>query len=353
MKLQTMKILGVMSGTSIDGLDLALCTFNYSEGSWGFNIIQTETIQYSREIKDKLKNSMEISPVDLIKLDHEYGTLIGKICYDFLERKAENADLIASHGHTVFHNPSGSYTFQIGNGNDIAAYCGLPVIYDFRSLDIALGGQGAPLVPVGDELLFSDYAACLNLGGFSNISFKLTRKRIAYDICPVNIALNHLAEKMHKDFDEEGQIGRGGKIISELFERLEKIPYYSSPPPKSLGKEWFKDHFIDLLNIKAETRDIMRTVYEHLSQRLSVELSQFPEKNVLFTGGGAHNTFLMELLHNKSICNIILPEKVLIDFKEAIIFGFLGYLRYHNINNSLKSVTGAERDSCGGIFVNP
>ncbi len=353
MKLKPMKILGLMSGTSIDGLDLALCTFSHSEDRWNYKIIQTETIQYASGIKDKLKNSMELSSADLVKLDHEFGMMIGGICVDFLQRTGESAELIASHGHTVFHNPSKSYTLQIGNGHDIVAGCGIPVIYDFRSMDIALGGQGAPLVPVGDNLLFSEYAACLNLGGFSNISYNSAGKRIAYDICPLNIALNYLAEKLHKEYDEDGQSGREGKVIEELFEKLEKIQFYSAPAPKTLGKEWFINHFRDFLSIKAEIKDIMRTVYEHLSQRISMELSQFADKDVLISGGGAHNSFLMELIKRKSMCNIVLPDKIVIDFKEAIIFGFLGYLRYHNVNNTLKSVTGAERDSCGGLLVNP
>ena len=353
MIMESMKILGVMSGTSLDGLDLALCKFRCSKGKWNFEVLKAETIQYNLQDKEKLRSSMGLTSAELVKLDHEYGKWIGDICNNFLIRNKVSTDLIASHGHTVFHNPKESYTLQIGNGHDIAAISNLPVIYDFRSMDIALGGQGAPLVPIGDDLLFPEYAACINLGGFSNISFRSGTERIAYDICPLNIALNFLAEKIQKEYDEDGRIGRKGNMNDELFQILENIPYYSVPSPKSLGKEWFSREFKSFLDADLQINDIFRTVYEHLSSRIAEVLSGFAGKEVLVTGGGAHNSFLMELLRKKSGCKLILPGDLLIDFKEAIIFGFLGYLRYHNINNTLKSVTGAERDCCAGILVNP
>ena len=350
--LKHMKILGIMSGTSVDGLDIALCKFNNFGEKFNYELIFAETIPYSLELKEKLINCMDISPSDLLKLDHQYGKWIGEKCKGFLNKHNESAELIASHGHTVFHNPAQGYSLQIGNGNDIAAISGIPVIYDFRSMDIALGGQGAPLVPIGDQLLFSDYPICLNLGGFSNISYQEAGKRIAFDICPVNIALNYLAEKMNLEFDKNGDVGRSGKLINELFEKLEKLEYYTTPPPKSLGKEWFNNNFKPLLNVNSEFPDIFHTVYQHIYRRISIILSNFPQQKVLVTGGGANNSFLMELLNEKSTYSLIVPDKMIIEFKEAIIFGFLGYLRFKGLTNTLKSVTGATHDSCGGIFVN-
>jgi anhydro-N-acetylmuramic acid kinase len=353
MTIKPLKILGIMSGTSLDGADLALCHFSYKNNKFDYRLIRAETVAYPQIIKEELKNSMEISSGDLLKLDHSYGKWTGNICNDFLNRIDENADIIASHGHTVFHNPAQFCTLQIGNGHDIASATGISVIYDFRSMDVALGGQGAPLVPIGDKLLFGDYAACLNLGGFSNISYEEKGKRVAFDISPVNIALNYLSERINKEFDTEGESGRSGNLISELYEKLEKISYYASPPPKSLGKEWFERNFKPYIIQGPETKDIMHTVYQHISQRISSVITRLADKNILVTGGGTYNRFLMELIEQKSQCNIMIPDKTLIDFKEAIIFGFLGYLRYNGLNNVLKSVTGAKRDSCGGLLVKP
>jgi len=353
MNLKPLKILGVMSGTSVDGLDLALCKFGFSKGKWYYKLIQADTIPYTQELKKQFFHCMEMKAHDLVKLDHEYGTWIGEKCSEFLGLHHQNADLIASHGHTVFHNPLESYTLQIGDGHDIASNCSIPVIYNFRSMDIALGGQGAPMVPIGDDLLFGDYNACLNLGGFSNISYRLDNIRIAFDICPVNIALNHLTRKINQEYDQNGITGRTGVIIPELFERLENISYFSAPPPKSLGKEWLKAHYLPLLESYADLRNILRTLYEHISNRIAAVTSIFNDLQILVTGGGAHNSFLMELIREKSSCNYVLPDRLLIDYKEAIIFGFLGYLRYFGLNNTLRSVTGAKRDSCGGLIVIP
>jgi anhydro-N-acetylmuramic acid kinase len=353
MNLKPLKILGVMSGTSCDGLDLALCSFSCVNGIWSFRLINAETLEYSAEMRQQLIRSIYLEASQLVKLDHFFGKWIGETCSRFLKKNGENADLIASHGHTVFHNPAESCTLQIGNGFNIAATSGIPVIYDFRSMDIANGGQGAPLVPIGDELLFGKYKACLNLGGFSNISYRLDNLRIAYDICPVNIVINHLANQLNYEFDRDGEIGRKGRIIPDLLAQLESIPYYHSSPPKSLSKEWVVDHFLPLLEIKTDVPDLLRTVYEHITNRISSATENFSSSEVLTTGGGAHNLFLIELLGSKSKCTYILPKKNLIDFKEAIIFAFLGYLRYHGINNALKSVTGAKKDSCGGLLVNP
>jgi len=221
MKTKALKILGLMSGSSLDGLDLALCRFDHTGNNYSFSVIRSETIIYPAFIKDRLKSSMLLGTEDLISFDHEYGRFIGKTCLDFLVRNSLEADYIASHGHTVFHDPSKGYTLQAGNGHDIAVACGIPVIWDFRSMDVALGGQGAPLVPVGDDLLFSQYDACLNLGGIANISYRKAGSRIAFDICPVNMALNELAERAGLEFDEDGMLGRQGKIREGILNSLE------------------------------------------------------------------------------------------------------------------------------------
>jgi len=340
-----------MSGTSLDGLDMAFCRFSFNDPEWNYEILKAETLPYPPELYFSLNSSISMPSIELVNLDHEYGKWIGKASQKFLIDNDLDADWIASHGHTVFHQPDRGFTLQIGNGNDIAAWSGIPVIYDFRSLDVAMGGQGAPLVPAGDEYLFGRYDYCLNLGGFSNISFKKENKRIAFDICPVNMGLNLIAGKMGFSFDENGHAGRGGKVIHGLVEQLNSLAYYRLKQPKSLGREWFIKEVEPLLNNEHDLKDTLRSFYEHIAQQISSVLNDNGGENVLVTGGGAKNAFLMELIAQKSQCTVLLPENNLIDFKEALIFAFLGYLRIHGVPNVFASVTGSQADHCAGVIV--
>ncbi|MFW5773358.1 MAG: anhydro-N-acetylmuramic acid kinase, partial [Tangfeifania sp.] len=206
------KIIGIMSGTSLDGLDIAAVEFSYNNGNCDFQIIAAETGTYSHDWENRLRKSTELSGEKLIQLHTDYGRFLGKEIKRFIKRTGFVPELLASHGHTVFHQPEKGFTFQVGSGAHIAAETGITTIADFRTGDVALGGQGAPLVPVGDRLLFSQYESCLNLGGFANISFEKERKRMAFDICPANFILNNLARKLGKSFDESGELGRQGTI---------------------------------------------------------------------------------------------------------------------------------------------
>jgi len=262
--------------------------------------------------------------------------------------------LIASHGHTVKHLPQEGITLQIGKGQYIASKTGRDVVFDFRSLDVSLGGQGAPLVPIGDIHLFFEHKACLNLGGYSNVSFEGKQGRQAFDICPVNTVLNMFAACAGKDMDVDGEIGQRGRTIPELLKKLNAIPYYSLDGPRSLGEEWLKDEFLPLLpkGDDHSLEDVMRTVYEHIAFQISGVLNKNAKNgSVLITGGGTYNIFLLDLLRKKCTADLQVPDKYLIDFKEAIIFGFLGLLRTMGINNCLASVTGASADSCGGQWI--
>jgi anhydro-N-acetylmuramic acid kinase len=291
---------------------------------------------------------------ELIRTDHEYGRLLGEICTTFIEKHQLHPELIASHGHTVFHRPKEGFSFQIGNGNDLAAVTGIPVVSDFRSLDISLGGNGAPLVPVGDRLLFSDYDSCLNLGGFSNISMNKDSKTIAYDICPVNIVLNYFSEKVGEKYDKDGALGWTGTINDRLLKELDDLAYYSLSPPKSLGREYIHSTLLPIFeNYKLETRDFLRTYYEHIAGKIVCAINYEGNNTSLFTGGGAKNKFLVQLIKNKTKVNIVIPEEDIIDFKEAIIFAFLGLLRKLGQINCLASVTGAKKDSSVGILTEP
>ncbi len=347
----TYKVLGVMSGTSLDGIDFAACEFIHDNGHWKYKIKHSMTIEYNSAWKKKLSDAYNSDAKNLICLDREYGNFIAQKANKFITFHRFKPDLIASHGHTIFHDPTKGYSYQIGHGANIAAHTGIPVVSDFRSTDIALNGQGAPLVPVGDGLLFGSFGGCLNLGGFANISFKKNSQHVAYDICPVNIVLNDLAEKIGQKFDRDGKIGQKGDIIDELFIKLNKLPFYGNPYPKSLSKEWLDLNLIPLLNNSSyDIYDLTRTFYEHITTQISETLNHNKLKDVLVTGGGAHNDYLITMIKEKSQSQVVLPSEEIIDFKEALIFAFLGLLYELGITNCYASVTGAKKDSIVGCL---
>ncbi|KMQ64339.1 anhydro-N-acetylmuramic acid kinase [Chryseobacterium angstadtii] len=341
--------IGLMSGTSLDGLDICFAAFEKKE-SWSFQILKAETIPYSQSWEEKLRNSIHLSSEELLELHSEYGFYLGRKVKEFITHNhLENIDIISSHGHTVFHQPQKKFTLQIGDGRAIKIETGLPVIYDFRSQDVLMGGNGAPLVPIGDELLFSVYDACLNLGGFSNISLKQDGKRIAFDIAPVNIVLNRLAQKFNKNFDENGDLARKGRIDEDLLSKLNSLDFYSRPHPKSLGIEWCSEFIFPVLENK-KTADAMATFTEHAAQQISDVINKNGLQTILCTGGGAYNAFLIEKIREKTESAIITPENEIIDYKEALIFGFMGVLRMNNEINVLSSATGSTADHSSGVI---
>jgi anhydro-N-acetylmuramic acid kinase len=341
-------VVGAMSGTSLDGLDLAAVEFQRFENLWNFSIVADETVEYSNDWEEKLRTAPELPGEKLIELHNDYGRFTGQQINRFMKFHRLLPDLIASHGHTVFHQPEKGFTFQAGNGACIAAETGITTVADFRSGDVALGGQGAPLVPVGDRLLFSEYESCLNLGGFANISFEKNGKRIAFDICPVNFILNDLARKLGKPYDENGDLGRHGTIDNQLLEKLNQLEFYAQNPPKSLGKEWMYRHFFPVTEpSNISIQDKLRTAYEHIA--IQIAKATPATGKMLVTGGGAFNSFLMERFRQHLKCEIIIPSSEIINYKEALVFAFLGLLRYLGEVNCYASVTGARRDSCAGV----
>lgn len=453
-KKQSYTAIGIMSGTSSDGLDLALCRFEttcyclqepfghednitgkhyiirkgkligasercdkntnlYTECSaiWNFKILKTKTVPYSgTSWPERFIKAENMDGLGLMKLHRDFGRFTGDAVNNFIycsegsdtgieKLTGIKPDLIASHGHTIFHRPAQGITFQIGDGAEIAAITGITTISDFRRLDVALGGQGAPLVPVGDELLFNQYDFCLNLGGFANISFRESTKRVAFDICPANIVLNKIAQTLGHNYDKGGDIARTGNVIDKLLQSLENLEYYRLAGPRSLGKEWLDEFFMPVIEkFTAAPEDKMRTVCEHIALRIASALFKPPahpfiknktrpetkssgyekydktytafSKNktnnneegfvssetdqlssLLITGGGAKNGFLAELIAAKTApVQIVIPEDNLIDFKEAVVFAFLGVRRIRNEPNCLASVTGARKDNSGGII---
>lgn len=339
-----------MSGTSLDGLDICYASFNKTE-NWHFEIIAAETIPYETDWEEKLKNAFSLSAEEIFALNSEYGFYLGEKVNEFINRNSlTEIDVIASHGHTIFHQPERKFTTQIGDGRAIKITTNLPVAYDFRSQDVLLGGNGAPFVPIGDELLFSEYDACINLGGFSNISFKTKNTRVAFDICPVNIVLNKLATEFGKKYDKNGDLARKFNPDENLLAELKSIDFYQKKYPKSLGQEWVNENIEPLLkDIHAETA--LATFTRHAAQQIAEVLIKFNLKNVLFTGGGTYNKFLIEEIERLSGFKFILPDSKIIEFKEALIFAFMGILRLRNENNVLSSATGCAYDHCSGILV--
>lgn len=339
-----------MSGTSMDGLDIVACKFTY-DTNWTFEIIKSNTVSYSHKWLTKLSNAVNLNALEFVLLNNEFGRYIGKRVNRFCSDLSEMPQLICSHGHTIFHQPEQKLTFQIGNGAEIAAITGIPTVCDFRSLDIALGGQGAPLVPLGDELLFENYDFCLNIGGIANISYREENERRAFDICPANMAFNHFCHSLGFEYDLSGNLGRSGIVNTELLQLLNSLDFYEIKGPKSLGREWFQSVFLPVIySFQMDPNDILRTLYEHITDQIVLATENFEKGTMLITGGGAHNFFLIELLSEKTKHKTILPSNVIIDFKEAIIFAFLGVLRLCNKNNSIKSVTGSSKNHSGGAI---
>lgn len=347
------KVIGVMSGTSLDGIDLAYLFFDYSD-QWNFQISHTETVPYSENWKQKLQVAINFNRQELDELNVAYTQFLADVIQKFItSNQIETIDAICSHGHTILHQPQNGFTLQIGNLPMLSQLLNQNIVCDFRVQDVALGGQGAPLVPIGDELLFREYDYCLNLGGFSNVSFNENGTRIAFDISPVNTVLNFYANILELQYDDAGKIAKSGKLNEALFQELNAIDFYSKPYPKSLGMEFVNQYVFPIVEPKAmQTDAILHTFVEHIAFQIAKALPKKTGK-LLVTGGGAYNLYLLERMQfYLPKMKIIVPETKVIEFKEALIFGFLGVLRLRNEVNVLSSVTGAkENHSSGKTFL--
>lgn len=346
-------VLGIMSGTSLDGIDLALVKFTIEE-SWKYQIESAETFPYTGEWKRKLSEALTFDKSQLSRLNQEYTKYLGEVILEFKGRhEIDNLDAVCSHGHTIKHEPRKGYTLQIGNLPELARTIGETLVCDFRVEDVSLGGQGAPLVPVGDELLFSDHEYCLNLGGFANVSTVMEGKRVAYDICPVNTVLNYLAEKLELPYDPNGEIAASGTLDEKLLKELNALGFYSEKPPKSLGIEWVNEFVLPILSGREDVPSVMHTFAIHAAIQIARNVDERQDSKVLVTGGGAYNGFLIDQIRSRTKNKIVIPSPEVVDYKEALIFGFLGVLKIRNEINVLSSVTGAERDHSSGIIYAP
>lgn len=346
-------ILGLMSGTSLDGLDLVAVKFIEEELGYSYEIIASNTVSYDSSWREILRNAHLSSALELSQLNVDFGIYCGKQVKLFCEEFNLRPFAVASHGHTIFHQPQEALTVQIGSGAHMAVHSSLPVICDFRTTDVALGGQGAPLVPIGDKYLFSNFDFRVNIGGIANISYSFMNELHAFDICVANMALNKLAEQLGQPYDINGEIARRGHVNTELLKQLNNLEYYQLSPPKSLGKEWFEVNFLPLLaQSQLNIRDLLATCTEHVAEQIASTLDGWSGR-ALMTGGGALNQFLIERIQTKTSTEIIVPDEQTIQFKEALIFALLGYLRIVEQPNALAEVTGASKDSCGGCIYLP
>ena len=331
---------GSMSGTSCDGLDLSVCEYYYDNNNWSFKLLATKEILFNSKLREDLINSTQLCGQYLSALDAEYGAFIGQEINAFLLKEKLSAEIIGSHGYTVFHDPKKNYSLQIGNGANITAETGIDTVSNFRSLDVALGGQGAPLAPTGDQLLFNETSTWINLGGIANISFPNGKGE---DICPLNLVLNKLCKELNLPFDNEGTIAKTGSIDLQLMKQLEDLDYEGALEAISIHKQ-----FEFLYQSSVNTRNKLATCVEYFAKLIAQKI----EKNatVSFTGGGAHNLYLVERInHFQNFQNIAISSEI-INFKEAIIFGFLAVLRKMGRNNSFACTTGASRNNCGGAW---
>ncbi|MES2559111.1 MAG: anhydro-N-acetylmuramic acid kinase [Bacteroidota bacterium] len=353
--METVNAIGVMSGTSMDGLDLAYCSFTLENGKWKYTIHCAETIPYDEKWLVRL-SELPKQPIHLYaKTDAFYGKYIGMQVKQFMKRNnITDVKIIASHGHTIFHQPDGGYTAQIGSGAAIYAETGITTVCDFRSVDVALGGQGAPLVPIGDELLFSEYDACINLGGFANISYKQQTERVAFDVCACNILLNNVARQAGMEYDENGNLAREGNVVEALLNELNGLDFFTKRGAKSMGREWVEQEIWPVVG-KHEIvlEDLMATFVEHMAMQVASAVKEADMETILMTGGGVYNSYLMERIAALGTARFTSGSQQLIEFKEALIFGFLGVLRIQNKFNALSSVTGAKQHSLGGAVYGP
>lgn len=353
------RTIGLMSGSSLDGLDIVFAELQENAGNWSYEIVAADCYGYPEEWKQRLQLATSLNAFEYQVLHADYGHYLGKQINRFIEEHNLHyqVGLIASHGHTTFHDPSKKMTAQVGDGAAIAAETKLPVVSDLRALDVAFGGQGAPIVPIGEKLLLKAYSMFLNLGGIANISFSLPHEYIAFDVCPANRVLNLICGMVHKEYDEGGQMAALGNVNEELLDKLNSFDYYRQPYPKSLANDFGTDEVFPLLkSFGLPHTDLLRTYVEHIVQQIKLAMTGNPKLKTLnsklcVTGGGGFNTFLIDRLSEQlssAGVEVIVPDENLVKYKEALIMGLIGVLRWRQEYNVLSSVTGAERDSIGG-----
>jgi anhydro-N-acetylmuramic acid kinase len=362
--METYRVIGLMSGSSMDGLDIAYCVFEVEDNQWTYKIEHAECVPYPEIWRLRLQKLTNQNAITYIKTHTYYGHYIGDAVNSFIEKHdlQGKVDLISSHGQTIFHQPENMLTSQIGDGAAIASKTKVPVVANFRTKDVAEGGQGAPITPIGDQLLFSDFNFCLNLGGIANLTANSESKIIGYDVCAVNLVLDRLSSEMGYDYDDRGQIARTGRIDDQLLEELDRSWYYKKEAPKTLGGGWVRKVLMPTLHsFRLPKEDLMATYVEHIARQVDADIircceelnmGEASEQKVLVTGGGVFNDYLIERINACASAQILTPDDTVVKFKEALILALIGCLRQRNEINVLASVTGARQDTIGGeIYV--
>lgn len=354
------KVIGLMSGSSLDGLDIAFAHLQENGGKWNYEILQGDCYEYDTNWIDKLKNAISLNALDYQLLHTEYGHYLGKQVNTFIEKNGlqHQVNLISSHGHTTFHRPDKLMTGQLGDGAAIASETHLPVVTDLRAMDVAFGGQGAPIVPIGEKMLLGDYTYFLNLGGIANVSANVNEVFTAFDICAANRVLNMLAAEKGLVYDEDGKIAASGNVNEGLLQKLNELQYYQRPHPKSLANDFGTDIVFPIVKeASVNNEDAMRTYVEHIAIQIKNAIVSFNLQatagRILATGGGAFNTFLIKRLKDllqKLNIEVVIPDENLIKYKEALVMALMGTLRWREEYNVLASVTGAKRNSIGGAL---
>ena len=356
------RAIGLMSGSSLDGLDIVFAELEENRGAWHFNIHAAACYEYNEEWRQKLANAKNSNANEYFLLHAAYGKYLAGCVNRFIDENNlhHRIQLIASHGHTVFHDPANGVTTQLGCGATLATLTGVNVVSDLRIIDVALGGQGAPIVPMGEKLLFPGFDFYLNIGGIANLSFQQEKEFIAFDICPANRVLNMLAQQAGKDFDEDGNLASSGEFIVPPFEKLNALNYYKQAAPKSLSNNFGTDVVFPLIqSFNISTEDALRTYTEHVAYQIQQAIQNITAGNnsaqttykLLVTGGGVFNKMLIKKLNENlasSNIEVIIAEDNIVLYKEALIMALLGILRWREENTVIASVTGASRSSIGG-----
>ncbi len=360
----TYHVVGLMSGSSLDGIDLSYCSYSTSGDAFDWELLNHATYPIPDTWKSRLLHLPEQSAKTFVKTHTYFGHFLSEVINDFIERQKITPDFIASHGHTIFHEPNKRFTTQIGCGAAIATQTGLPVINDFRIQDISINGEGTPLAPAADLFLFEGYDFYLNLGGIANLTAKTVDQLVAFDVCPANQLLNFLANQINLAYDKDGILAKSGQLLPALMERLRDFEYYRMSYPKSLDNSWIKKEVLSIFQqFEEPVQDKLHTTCKFIAEEITNSLSTVIQslkmgKNnhykLLATGGGTFNEFLLECIVESNTkgnlpIEVVLPEKEIIDFKEAILMGLLGVLRVQNRPNCFASVTGAKYDTIGGI----
>lgn len=349
------RVIGLMSGSSLDGIDLAYCNFSINNNAWTFSLVQAECIEWDEAIRNELKRATQLSGKDLWHLHTRLGRYFGETINAFIARHGLNGqiDFIASHGHTIFHFPEQQFTTQIGDGAQIATVTRISTIVDFRSKDIALYGNGAPVVPIGEKYLFSTNKLFLNIGGIANISYHQEQRIIGFDVCCANQLLNYLAGKMDKPYDEYGAIATSGTVRQDLLMQLNAVSFFALPFPKSLDNGFSNNELIPIINsYNYSVADKLATCCEHIAIQIKESVAFILDNNepIFVTGGGAFNRYLVQRIEAITSRKVIVPTAEIVNYKEALIIAFMGVLRWRNEINVLQTVTGAKADSVNGAI---